>query len=879
MAAGKDDEAEFSTLDMGMAERPASDPIAMERARARTERAVFGASRPARLGRYEIAEPIAGGGMGLVYAAHDPELDRRVALKVLHPGRLHGHDAHDRLLQEARALAQLDHQNVVKIHDVLSADGEIVVVMALLEGVTLGAWEEASQRDWRAVITAYAQAGDGLAAAHSLGIIHRDFKPANAIISSTGHVRVLDFGLARLTLSPDAPAPPAALLPEGLTVTGAFLGTLAYAAPEQLAGEEATAASDQFSFCVALHCAIEGVRPFGGKNLGEIATSIERDAVGVATDGRRIPAWLRRTLRRGLSADPAQRFPSIQALLDELRRPRGVQRWKWPLVTALVGLSAIATTAWARAGGKPECDGDAARVASVWGAEARAAVADRFDLLPTAFAGELERRVLDGLDGYARRWRDTHRDACIAHRSGAESDRLLDRQMRCLARHLDDLAAAIQVLSRTDAAHAAAAMDVVVGIPDVAVCENLASDTEPPDVAVAREVARITNELSQATALEHGGRSEEALVIANRDSAAADATGYSPLVADVDLELGRILIGRGQLDDATTALLASRRAALVTGTMTSVAVEAGARLIYTEGAQTPDLDRMQRDLAILEPMSEQLAGDHFVRALLFNNVGQIYRNARQSAAARAYLERAHAAAGADPAIELIAIDQTLATLVDDPAVRIALHQGACDRTQRVLGAHHLMALSACAELATAQAEPVQARRRLAPICDEYRQAHPDLADTIADCELVLAYVDDAAGATADARRAYEAVVAASQLATASAVVRRRLAEAELALLAGDLAAAEAGFLFVVAEAEPSPDWWIRAPAYQAELQLGHIALAQKRTADAIAHLTVAATGYADIARANPAIMYIRRAEEARQLLGNIPEQQARGRHE
>src|SRR5215510_6877630 len=266
--------------------RPATDSVAMDAVRARVEQALFGAAGRTHLGRYLIVERIAGGGMGVVYRADDPELHRKVALKVLHPRQL--------MLGEARALARLDHPNVVKIHDVLTIDDQIVIVMALIEGTTLASWEAAAPRSWRELVRTYAQAGDGLAAAHALDIIHRDFKPANAVVGDDGQVRVLDFGLARLA---DAGAPgPALGSPEpaeapaaggasadstrsptvagfsnpmanglsgttisdlggpagpsigGLTATGEVVGTLSYISPEQLTGQRATHASDQFSF-------------------------------------------------------------------------------------------------------------------------------------------------------------------------------------------------------------------------------------------------------------------------------------------------------------------------------------------------------------------------------------------------------------------------------------------------------------------------------------------------------------------------------------------------------------------------------------------------------------------------------------------------------
>jgi serine/threonine protein kinase len=258
--------------------RPRVDRLDMAQARARAEQALFGSASPAKLGRYVLFGKSGDGGMGVVYAAYDPELHRKVALKVLHPRQQHDR-AHERLIAEARALAKLDHPNVVKVHDVITHDDQVVLVMEWVEGDTLATWERAEPRSWRDVLPVYIQAAHGLAAAHGVGVIHRDFKPANAILGTDGRVRVLDFGLARpADTSPATTRPPAAATtlangsvdetwPTDLTATGAMVGTLAYAPPEQLQGTAVTPASDQFSFAVSLHRALEGVAPFSGDDV------------------------------------------------------------------------------------------------------------------------------------------------------------------------------------------------------------------------------------------------------------------------------------------------------------------------------------------------------------------------------------------------------------------------------------------------------------------------------------------------------------------------------------------------------------------------------------------------------------------------------------
>ena len=278
--------------------------------------------------RYVVLEQVGAGSAGAVYAAYDPDLDRRVALKLLRTpadggdgdASQEGEDGRRAiLLREARAMARLSHPNVVTVHDVGLAGGAIFVAMEFVAGHTLREWWEARERTWGEIRDVFLAAGRGLAAAHRAGLVHRDFKPDNVLIGGDdGRVLVTDFGLARLLeqVGEDeaiaAPtAEPGALR---MTRTGAIIGTPAYMAPEQLRGGAADALSDQFSFCVAMFEAIHGQRPFDGGSLEEL-----RDAV---VEGRRrpvaprkgLPAAVPRALERGLAAEPAERFASMEDL-------------------------------------------------------------------------------------------------------------------------------------------------------------------------------------------------------------------------------------------------------------------------------------------------------------------------------------------------------------------------------------------------------------------------------------------------------------------------------------------------------------------------------------------------------------------------------------
>src|SRR6185503_5646917 len=202
--------------------------------------------------------------------------------------------------------------------------------------------------------------------------------------------------------------------------------------------------------------------------LDDLLANITAGEVRIATEGRIPPAWLRKVLRRGLTVDPARRYPSMRALLAELERPRGWKRWRWPVLASLLVLATVVATAAVRRAGAEDCSGGADDVAAVWGPGQRDALGAALGGIGGPYAVEAKAQVLDGLDAQARRWATVHRDACLAHRSGVESAALLDRKMLCLRRHLDDLRATVAVLEHTDAATLPRTVDVVAGMPSSA---------------------------------------------------------------------------------------------------------------------------------------------------------------------------------------------------------------------------------------------------------------------------------------------------------------------------------------------------------------------------------------------------------------------------
>lgn len=879
--ARPDDKQSTVDLEMG-ADRPASDALAMERARARAELALFGEAEPARIGRYQVLDPIAGGGMGVVYRAHDPELDRGVALKVLHPRRHGDARLEQRLITEARALAKLDHPSVVKVHDVVTREDGVVIVMELAEGETLAQWGEARDRSWREILDAYIQAGQGLAAAHAVDVVHRDFKPSNVVIGAHGRVRVLDFGLARFAGTdastdpgPEREGTPGVVTPGVVTAPGAFLGTPAYASPEQLDGGAITAASDQFSFCVALHRAIEGVPPFAGSTIEALAASIRAGEIRIAL-ARSVPVWLRAALRRGLAAEPERRYPSMRALLRELARPRGWRRWRWPIAAAALVTAAVATTVALTADEQaPTCDGGASELATAWNADARRAVQAQFARIGTPYAQQAEARILAGLDERATDWGEIHRAACLAHRNGTESGDLLDRKIACLRQQLAELSAAVDVLRQTRPETVASATDVVARMAPTSDCADanqLAAGGALPAPAMRARVAVVERHLAVAIALDHAGRSDEAVVAARATVDEATATAYQPVLARALLAEGKILMTRGQeTAEAATTLLTAAKAALANN-LPAIAVEASARRIYLEGMANPDLDKLRSDLDYVDAMSQSLAGDHFVRPLLLNNVGTVYLAAGKRDLARQYFQLARDALRgvAAPDLELAYVDANLAMFEPDGATRAALARGVWERLSTALGPDHLSSLEALTGYAVVLDDATAAYRLLTTACASYRLNYPTLVDRYADCEQTRGYVAAEAGLPAEAEGAYAAAVdAMASSKDLDLDDDRRLAAGELALLRGDPTAAIADVEPVRAAKAGSEHWWERKSAFHAELVIGLADIAAGHTAAAVPHLVAAVSGYEELARLNEVVEYKWRLVRARAALASV----------
>ncbi len=417
----------------------------------------------ARIDRYQILAAVGRGGMGEVYAAYHPDLDRRIALKVVNESGAGTTERRARLLREARAIARLSHPNVITVHDAGTVDDRVYIAMEFVEGKTVDEWRRAQPRGWREVLDVFVAAGRGLAAAHAAGVVHRDFKPHNVMIGRDGSVRVMDFGLARLAEEPVDPpdagnaVDDARPVPATVTKTGALVGTLAYMAPEQYRGEPLDARADQFSFCVALYEALYGNRPL----LSHLrpSTGPSRTDADASQPSRRsgAPAWLRSVVMRGMSEDRSRRWTSMDALLAAVSRGHTRVRMRAAALGIGATLLLLSLGGWRLATGRHvSCIVPRDRLAAVWlpGDEShprRQAIHRAFAASGRPTAETVWQRVAKALDDYTTQWSAMHVQTCEAtHVHGEQSGEVLDLRMGCLTDTLDGVRALTEVLSRAD---------------------------------------------------------------------------------------------------------------------------------------------------------------------------------------------------------------------------------------------------------------------------------------------------------------------------------------------------------------------------------------------------------------------------------------------
>jgi tetratricopeptide (TPR) repeat protein/tRNA A-37 threonylcarbamoyl transferase component Bud32 len=539
---------------------------------------------PTQIGRYIVLGRLGAGAMGEVLAAYDPRLDRKVAVKRIHPGGASLEAARIRLEREAQALAKLDHRNVVKVHDVIVHDGSVFVAMEFVEGQTLGEWmrgEDGRPRHWREIVPVVEAFGLGLAAVHAVGLVHRDVKPGNVMIGADGRVRVMDFGLARLDDDADEGPEVSAVyeIPEELaelrdsivsnqaqtqelTQAGAMLGTPAYMAPEQFSGMRATARSDQFSFCITLHEALYGVRPFSGDTVLELCTAVMDGKLDEPPRDVEVPTWLRAVVLRGLAHAASDRFANMDELLaalgtGELRRRR--RRYAaLGLGLAVAGLAFLGVQRWDLAQREQACVAEGEVVDELWNPHTQAALEAGMLATELSYAQTSVERVRPWLDSYARSWATRAEATCTAHSVERRwDDDTHDRASWCLEQRRSALASLIDRLSHAEgldvqhAVESAAALESPDACTDVRVLDSMGV---PPEAALRPQVLALQDRLALAARVDSsegvGQGKDSQLEIARAIERDARALPWLPLAIRAQQVEARFLRLTGEIDEA-----------------------------------------------------------------------------------------------------------------------------------------------------------------------------------------------------------------------------------------------------------------------------------------------------------------------------------------
>jgi tetratricopeptide (TPR) repeat protein/predicted Ser/Thr protein kinase len=796
-------------------------------ARAKVAGALFGPEAASGPGRFRILGRLGAGGMGVVYAAYDPDLDRGVALKLV---QVPAGDR-DAALAEAKALARLSHPNVVPIYDAGISDGHVYLVMELVRGKTLRGWARGRPR--HEVLDAYQQAGAALVAAHRAGLVHRDFKPENAIVGGDGRVRVVDFGLACEVEDPAAVG----------AREGRLAGTPRYMPPEQARGAAITPKADQYSFCVALD-----------------------EALAEALDPP-TPRWLAAVIERGRAADPGARFESMSQLVKALGRDPGRRRRRWASVATLAAATAaVAFVAGRRQAGvsEPEaCTGAQHELAGAWKADARAAALTRLDGLGAY--GRAVRSMIDArLDDHAVRWARESRAACLDHRRGAQSDTLFDLRTACLARGLAAWTTVGDIIGTVDASQLAEVPRSVQALPDPAACSDIAAlvtGAPPPPAAIAPQVRALTRRIEQARVQLVAGRFADAHAAASSAVAEARALRHVPVLAEALLVEGHATMATRMR--AAEPILAEAQDLAISVNADALAVEAWARRAFVLGTST-DAAGALAGLDVVAALAKRTTTGGFARALLYNNVGsvELAREHRDRAriAFETALDHARGVTGAG-ALELVNARANLALVTDDRDHAGELLREAAGDLSAWLGGDHPSTLELRWLHAGMTDETTVAAAILDLVCQGY-ELHPGLAVRAATCWGELGFL---ALELDDRGRAIAALERATRPQAGPARPQDTGYTGYLALARGDASSAITRFRDAIEALQRvrHNGWWDDLTRGELHLGLGRAQRAIGAPRDARRTLEASIADLVEVVRNHPTADYERRLRRAR----------------
>lgn len=548
----------------GRATQPLHD-IAGLAMRARLEARLFPDLEPSgggpRIGRYEVLRRVGVGGMGEVFEAFDPQLQRTIALKVLHADL--SAQCRIRLQREATALARLSHPNIAHVYEVGTSGDIFYLAMEFVPGVTLSTWQREGGRSWRSILEMYVAAGAALQTAHDAGIVHRDFKPTNVMVRPDGRVCVLDFGLARAIHTDETDEPFAAdsnehaatLLSDRLTITGSTMGTPAYMSPEQMMAQPVDAASDQFSFCVALWEALYGDRPYRGETVTELLRSLVLEELQSPPRSPWRPPWLRHALARGLALQPEKRYPSMSALVAALSS-HGQGRTRW-VAGGLLAVFAVGGSMLAMNPTASPCPPAQETVEELLGPRARATRQAAFKSTELPYYANALADAESRLTQAATRWSEAYATACEAATpsSATPEDRA---RIACLEHRLIDLQATAETLAH-------AVPSTLQRLPWVLTNLDQAAHCDDPWATPLHRDRQATRLLSDAAARLASGSFAEAERAARAARRRADELEDASLRAESLRWLGRIAAEREAWAEAVPLLQDALETALAAG--------------------------------------------------------------------------------------------------------------------------------------------------------------------------------------------------------------------------------------------------------------------------------------------------------------------------
>ncbi|MDC0667378.1 serine/threonine-protein kinase [Nannocystis radixulma] len=722
-----------------------------------------------RIGRFVLLQRIGTGAMGVVYAAYDDRLDRKVAIKVLRPqDPKHSARAQLRLLREAQAMARLSHPNVVVVHEVGTDGADVYVAMEFIRGMTVQTWLSSKSRTWQEVVDVFVQAGRGLAAAHAVGLVHRDFKPSNVMIGEDGRARVLDFGLCQTgedasgehtrvtgSLSRDRNAVSAKV-----TQGGEVVGTPAYMPPEQFSGRIVGPASDQFAFCVSLYEALYNQLPFPGDTVHELAHAVARGEVRDPPRLTRVPAWVHNVVLRGLRPDSKDRFSGLEALLRALDRNRALGRRTYVGALAFACVAAVGGF-YAAKTQEPRvdpCSHGSAEIHGVWDGDKRRAAEQAFVAAGPAFINEVWPQVNERLDLYMNEWSRVHADACEARRRGEQSDELVDRRMACLGQRKAALAEAGALLAERDPSVAVHAMELTYKLPAIGRCSDLVAlqaEVPPPDDPdVKRRVDDVEEGLTRVVSLEHIGRTSQATELADQLLAEAETIDYKPLLARALLYRGRLSLNRTAMVEPQFEMLQAALHTALAARVDEVAAEAMAHMLFVRGRLPGGAARALEDLGHYSAFIARLSNPGHLQGLLLNNAAVVTFASGDVEGARKLYAEALAVKRASNAAQLeIAYHLTnLAILEEDVDTRAHDMSEAVRIFERELGPAHPQTIEARITASLYSRNPETARRILRPGCDALVRFSPDDPVPRARCLAVLGYHASEAGDSDESRQ-------------------------------------------------------------------------------------------------------------------------------